>query len=336
MKTIADAHKELKCGLCGTFDFKVYDDFLFFDPEYNHYVCIANKEVAHEGLQYICTVEQFNNYKGDEMKTVIDAVNEQRGIWPYSNSSPEMFFGEKRVGTGYFGAWLDYPYGDGVIKVCNKKEFLKCVAEMANHAGRIEYVNYLGADKTLLKKENKVDYTSAEFWKDAPEGSISYASTSGIDCKYWLSDYGYSIVGKLGFYSLGKDTSDGSNYGLADFDVIATRPVIDTPLPTYTKAMQKSGEQAKAGSRVNLVFNGNESFEEVEIVVITDAYIIAKPGQFEQHYHKSSYSIKPIDTRTDTEKCGDDLDRLGYLSNVSLINSIKDGRIHSITFTGKS
>lgn len=110
----------------------------------------------------------------------------------------------------------------------------------------------------------------------------------------------------------------------------------------FTKEMYDAGEQAKAGSRVNLVFNGNESFEEVEIVAITDAYIIAKPGQFEQHYHKSSYSIKPIYTRTDTEKAIDDLREMDEsISNNSdwyknFIDEIKAGKIHGVTFTGES
>lgn len=109
--------------------------------------------------------------------------------------------------------------------------------------------------------------------------------------------------------------------------------------PVYTQEMHDNGEEVPKGAMVDLIFNGNGTDHHVEIVVITDQYIITKIGTLEQHYHKSSYSIKPIDQRTDEEKAIDDLKVLlsdEHVSPSKIFNAIKSGKVHEVTFNHKA
>ena len=70
-KTIADAYKALKGDLNNTEWYMQDEDAcLFFDERDNRWVkTFINQFHKPEYFKYICTVEEFNNYKGDEMKT---------------------------------------------------------------------------------------------------------------------------------------------------------------------------------------------------------------------------------------------------------------------------
>ncbi len=69
MKTIKDAYEELKGDLGNSFIYIGYNRFLFYCNEDCIYICYKQKE-NRISLQYICTVEEFNNYKGDDVKTI--------------------------------------------------------------------------------------------------------------------------------------------------------------------------------------------------------------------------------------------------------------------------
>jgi len=70
-KTIADAYKALKGDLNNSFIFREDDRFLTYSAKYSRYTCLDyfdDKEYEKYVHQYICTVEEFNNFKGDTVK----------------------------------------------------------------------------------------------------------------------------------------------------------------------------------------------------------------------------------------------------------------------------
>ena len=69
MKTIADAHRELN-GDLNTNVLLSGGVNLFFNRLDNHYVTFDNRYHQEDYYQYVCTVEEFNNYKGESIKPV--------------------------------------------------------------------------------------------------------------------------------------------------------------------------------------------------------------------------------------------------------------------------
>ncbi|HHZ70006.1 MAG TPA: hypothetical protein EYN67_12395 [Flavobacteriales bacterium] len=61
MKSIKDAYEELKGDLSDTFMFDKYDKYLYYLGR-SGYIAAELKTTYPDG-QYICTVEEFNNYK---------------------------------------------------------------------------------------------------------------------------------------------------------------------------------------------------------------------------------------------------------------------------------
>ena len=176
-KTIADAYKELKGDLGNTCMFNEVDKFLQFGVFMGNtpYLIDTGKN-DFTGVQYICTVEEFNNYKGDDVKTP-------------------------------------------------------------------------------LEKESEVDYTSEEFWKDAPEWATDFASYAIIGqldrYRYWLGDNGFCIVGDesvgIDLYGATSRDSDGdiaTNHKRCAFHIWASRP---KPQPVFTQAMADAGELPSVG-----------------------------------------------------------------------------------------
>lgn len=115
--------------------------------------------------------------------------------------------GEFNFGTG------DYKK-DVYCYVCSQPEFNTYVDSLSHHVGKELFQQYLAADKPLLEKsvvtyftppmnctitnctinskpadktkETKVDYTSEEFWKDAPEGATHYEPETITDNACWV------------------------------------------------------------------------------------------------------------------------------------------------------
>ena len=111
----------------------------------------------------------------------------------------------------------------------------------------------------------------------------------------------------------------------------------DKEMNVYTKEMQEAGEPPKVGMMVS-----TEAGEYV-VLLINDKEIVFED---EQGFYISinKHKVKPIGTRTDTEKAIDDL-TVGISASYSnsksfkedareMLDIIKAGKIHGITFTG--
>jgi len=82
-KTISDAHKELKGDLANTFDARQDDLYLYWGVINKEYICLSHK-VYGVSREYICTVEEFNNYK-PEVKPVAPVFTQKmcdEGVLP--------------------------------------------------------------------------------------------------------------------------------------------------------------------------------------------------------------------------------------------------------------
>ncbi|HHZ94611.1 MAG TPA: hypothetical protein EYN67_03405, partial [Flavobacteriales bacterium] len=80
-KTIKDAYEALKGDLNNTIYHYSKDRHVYYRAgmspcEYTTFENYANENQ----YQYICTVQEFNNYK--PVKTTMDAVNDNKGVWP--------------------------------------------------------------------------------------------------------------------------------------------------------------------------------------------------------------------------------------------------------------
>jgi len=102
--------------------------------------------------------------------------------------------------------------------------------------------------------------------------------------------------------------------------------------PVYTQAMQEVGILPSVG--MECYIDGTLVIYVVVLTGDSEGDFILTPKEGDKYWQRSNVKyIKPIDTRTDTEKCASDLDKLGYNCNISLINSIKAGKVHGVTFT---
>lgn len=83
------------------------------------------------------------------MKTVINAVNEFKGVWPYSDSLVMYYFSGTN-GYGYYSKESDY---NGVTAFTSEK-FNQCVDEMATNHGRHPhtYAEHKAAQEHLYGK----------------------------------------------------------------------------------------------------------------------------------------------------------------------------------------
>ena len=113
----------------------------------------------------------------------------------------------------------------------------------------------------------------------------------------------------------------------------------------YTKEMQEAGELPKVGMMVGVKFNKSSHADKGKILALTKEYVILGIGEeIEQHFYRNSWDILAIDTRTDTEKAVDDLadgisascsdDQSFKEDAINMLNFIKAGKIHGVTFTG--
>ena len=137
-------------------------------------------------------------------------------------------------------------------------------------------------------------------------------------------------------YIVYESENEGS-YSLATW-TLHKRPVEETK-PVYTQSMADNGEQIKKG--MQFAFGGeiqnNGPYIAIGISKTSkgDDVLTYEYGacDIETCWINDTW-VKPIDNRTDTEKASDDLDSLGYKCNISLINSIKAGKVRGMSFTG--
>tara|TARA_R110000772_G_scaffold32817_3_gene80149 strand:- start:168 stop:908 length:741 start_codon:yes stop_codon:yes gene_type:complete len=112
MKTIKDAYEELNGDLRNTFCFDGDESFVFFClDESGDYVCSTSSTKDKAVEQYICTVEEFNNYK-PEQENKVDYISadfwkdapDGYGYWLEHKSNPSSgdFCRLDKDGSYYF------------------------------------------------------------------------------------------------------------------------------------------------------------------------------------------------------------------------------------------
>jgi len=159
-----------------------------------------------------------------------------------------------------------------------------------------------------------------ELWKDAPEGATDYRERVGDFYKF--------SGGKL-YWWLGEERSWEPS--ICEFLKLELTP---RPEPLiYTKAMHDAGELPPIGSKAVCDYDGFE-----HLIIAHDLFHPDEPyalvSDISGYWGAEASKWSTIDTRSDTEKASDDLDKLGYNCNASLINSIKAGKIHGVTWSG--
>ena len=132
MKTIKDAYEVLSGDWMNTFMSHGMDKFLYYYGADDCFVSLPRK-TDDNWYQYICTVEEFNNYKGDDVKTVLDAVIEFKGEWPFE-IMPVIIHGN--IGQGWSDFWAESGKPNSNWQyVCNTSEFKNLVDELASNMG---------------------------------------------------------------------------------------------------------------------------------------------------------------------------------------------------------
>tara|TARA_R110002096_G_scaffold310654_2_gene505189 strand:- start:1954 stop:2823 length:870 start_codon:yes stop_codon:yes gene_type:complete len=261
-----------------------------------------------------------------KLKTVWDAVNELRGNL---NNTPNFSGGEMylfhfvnhdRIGSSYGKHGLD-----GVINhICTVDEFNALVEDMTlgldvNPVNHGHYLNYVDADKTLLKKESEVDYTSEEFWKDAPEGATHYWSWS--QSFYKFSDYDEDFVFNNDSWELCSDISCFGSDGLFEYpqstptetpeEKEALDSIVNKPL-VYTQEMADNGELPSVGMECMAKrFHESDNGLMISFIIGTnkelDYMVFERGNKLEQHHIVNGvWEFSPIDTRTKKEKAIDE------------------------------
>lgn len=167
-------------------------------------------------------------------------------------------------------------------------------------------------------------------WSQAPEWATSVGTLSSN--KYWMNDDSYEPFN-------GNKRIFFTNYDSTDYECfvpIATRPKPES-IPVYTQSMADAEELPSVG----MEFISTEFVEERHSIVkaITNDYIIyvcADP----KHTSECCIEIcanhhKPIDTRTDEQKCVDNM-MYAYRKGESMadvLSEIKKGYIHGVTWS---
>lgn len=230
------------------------------------------------------------------MKKVLDAVSEFKGC--ISNIPVQGIQGEalivlciRDVDEEESGLMYGGSVGfnkDFYCQVCTYKEFDELVLEMSTNFGEsslkhldiwqqeIKRQNEAGK-ATKLEVESKVDYTSEEFWKDAPEGALEHAQMEPWVDKldYWLDSKGYWLAGE--YYVFGLDVRDGVNFTRQEFTNITPRPVTKQtqPKPVYTQAMYDKGEFPSVGSMVIIEDTTGDCWSDAAHLVATEVRVMS-------------------------------------------------------------
>lgn len=338
MKTIEDAYEALDGDLNNSFGRRVEQLFLFFNVEMGHYICDSNRGTSRGKYQYICTVEEFNNYKGEEMKDVIDAVIEFKGEWvdagwtertgdyhtinqciQFTDEIPEAFVGSLRVG----GNQVDEDY---FTVICDKKQFNACVDWLSSNKGRA----------TQTYAEYKKDFDSVAVminWDSAPDNALHLAAMEigNVGINYWLSDTGYYVHGD--YYEFGLEHDGGEYFAVNEFKIIESRPQFK---PAYTQAMADNNELPVVDMECSFSIKGGlwqdvvVNYLGTNIIVLTSQY---NGAQFSSRIDESRF--KAIDQRTDKEKAIDDINGKDWASFGDLIEKIQANEIRGVKWVGK-
>ena len=104
------------------------------------------------------------NWRINNMKTVMDAVNEFKGEWKYPSCEAIYFRGNRGHKTYYYYG-EDKPFNAEYI--CSKEQFNNCVVMYSTNIGR-DSLKHLHVWQEEIKQMNKID------WDKAPEGATHY------------------------------------------------------------------------------------------------------------------------------------------------------------------
>tara|TARA_R110002033_G_scaffold104554_2_gene152032 strand:+ start:1240 stop:2043 length:804 start_codon:yes stop_codon:yes gene_type:complete len=265
-----------------------------------------------------------------KLKTVWDAVNELRGdlnnTHNFNGDEVYLFYFvcHDSIGSSYSNHGS---HGD-INNICTIAEFNALVEEMkngldVNHVNHAHYLNYVDADKVLLEKEAKPDYTSLEFWNDAPEGAEYYNK----ECEDFKEAWYKNITASSFEILVVKEDLDWVYCGYKADRLIENMVKRPQPIPTetpeekealdsivnkplvYTQEMADNGELPSVGMKCLFKMNGEYkaitvlyNSQEVMVfsyifdgVMVEDAML--KPFKY--------VDIKPIDIRTKKEKAID-------------------------------
>ena len=141
MKTLADAYKELKGDLgnleISTRGAKIILESTVSNSSWTKGEILADDENhSPDCFREVCTIEEFNNYKGEQVKTVIDAIKYYGGF-NFVNSKHEHHHTHivySNLSNSPYSVYASDIGSNPVI--CTIKEFNQCVEEMSTNYGR--------------------------------------------------------------------------------------------------------------------------------------------------------------------------------------------------------
>ena len=251
MKTIADAHKALSGELGNAVLPSISDEFLFYSESKGFFICYNSIDTGNfSGCQYICTVEEFNNYKGESMKT-IDAVNEFKGnnILNWTHMSYDSSI--KQWAVHIFKPEFSYAYTGDII--CNKEEFNTLVQGCMTNFGRcsISFSEHCSNESARLQEDNKID------WSQAPEGCVGY-SVSTASNHYWM----FSC-----------HQVPAPDFGFTEFKFHPKpQPKESNMKPVFTQEMSDNGELPSVGMELKYKVTGGVNWFKCKIIAFNEGY----------------------------------------------------------------
>ena len=209
------------------------------------------------------------------MKTVIDAVNEFKGVWIYDEPSIV-----EQISTGNLSSWREL-CDHGLNKfnfrlVCNEEQFNQCLDEMATNYGTSEtYTNYK-ANYEMINDDMKpvID------WSKAPEGTTHYGHESALY-------YG-------GFYKINHNEEMFFHDKDQWLDCISTpeltkrpKPEVKPVTPAFTQAMADAGTLPSVGMELLGRQSEYEDWCEIEVLFVNEDVIYCRESDKIAHYHFS-------------------------------------------------
>ncbi len=297
-------------------------------------------------------------------KTVWDAVNKLRG----DLSNTDCGFREGNVNLwlniveNNYISLIGNPFASPEIYelTCTTAEFNALVEEMTlgldvNGVTHGELFDYVNADKVLLEKETKSDYTSLEFWKDAPKDATHYklsANDPSLSCWYMAKANLFTMMYRSAWEGTGWHSIDviDNNVGRINVTFIprpqptpietpeekeALDSIVNKPL-VYTQEMADNGVKPSVGMKAMI-----KGFER-EILLGPDSdgdYItLDANGCYD---FDSANQFKPIDQRTKKEKAIDELRNLDdsicndIKWHANFLQAIIDGKITGVKWVGE-
>ena len=199
MSALAIAHKKLDGDLINTFDYNSKNNrgFLYLDIIESDYV-ILERVVEDRSLIYISTTEQFINFKGNNMKTVMDAVNEFKGVpydfhadWQEDTDSKHCYIEVITIDPNIIPNRCIGKIVNGGTKfnrmfnrlVCTRDEFLAAVAECETNFGKLtnkEHLDYIYGRANKDKPINSKTETTPTYTQEMDDNGI--LPSVGMEC----------------------------------------------------------------------------------------------------------------------------------------------------------